>query len=111
MAKAPAKKTSETVKAAAPKKAPATKAVPATDKDAIETACINALAKLTALNIEPQLQSDIEWCLGSYSHDKNPVGLYEMIERAIEVFKAEMAKKTKGVTAKFVIDLEKVVKA
>ena len=108
MAKAPAKKTSETVKAAAPKKAAVSKTVSVTD--AIEKVCMDALAKLKALNIEPQLQSDIEWCLGSYSHDKNPVGLYEMGERAIEVFKAEMSKKTKGVTAKFVIDLEKVVK-
>ena len=108
MAKAPAKKTSETVKVAAPKKTPATKEVSITD--AIEKACTDALTKLKALNVEPQLQSDIEWCLGSYSHDKNPVGLYEMIERAAEVFKGELSKKTKGVTAKFVIDLEKVIK-
>jgi len=46
MAKAPAKKTSETVKAAAPKKHRNSKLSLLQDKDAIETACINALAKL-----------------------------------------------------------------
>jgi len=68
------------------------------------------MAKLKALDIEPQLQADIEWCLGSYNHDNNPVGLYEMGERALDVFKQQLEKKTKGVTAKMVADLEKAVK-
>jgi hypothetical protein len=108
MAKATEKKAA-TPKAAAVKKSPAKKASAPTS--AIEKACIAAMAKLKALNIEPQLQADIEWCLGSYSHDNNPIGLYEMGERALEVFKQQLEKKTKGVTAKMVDDLEKAVKA
>lgn len=72
----------------------------------IEKACETALAKLRALNLDVQLQSEIDWCLGSYRSDKNPVGLYEMVQRAILVFKPELEKKTKGVTAKLVSDLE-----
>jgi hypothetical protein len=76
----------------------------------IEKACHDALQKLKELNLEQQLQHDIEWCLGSYRADGNPVGLYNMIEKAILVLKEEKSKKTKGVTAKLITDLEKVIK-
>lgn len=109
MAKATEKKTA-TPKAAAVKKSSAKKTASAPES-AIEKACLTAMAKLKALNIEPQLQADIEWCLGSFSHDKNPIGLYEMGERALEVFKSQLDKRTKGVTAKMVADLERAVKA
>ncbi len=69
------------------------------------------LDKLKTLNIEQGLQSDIVWCLGSYKHDHNPVGLLEKATQALAVFKAEQAKKTKGVTAKFISDIEKALAA
>ena len=75
----------------------------------IEKAAEEALSKLKVLGIEPQLQADIEWCLGSYKADSNPAGLYEMTERAIAVLSAEKDKKTKGVTAKLITDLQKAV--
>ena len=77
----------------------------------IERAAHDALAKLKALNIEHQLQADIEWCIGSYHSDKNPVGLFDMVNRAIAIFKSELQKKTKGVTAKLISDFEKAVAA
>ena len=64
------------------------------------------LDKLKTLNLEPGLQSDIVWCLGSYRHDQNPVGLLEKAAQALVLFKAELAKKTKGITAKFISDIE-----
>jgi len=64
------------------------------------------LDKLKTLNLEPGLQSDIVWCLGSYGHDKNPVGLIEKSKQALAIFKAEQAKKTKGITTKFISDIE-----
>lgn len=66
-----------------------------------------ALKKLKDLGIDNQLQADLEWCLGSYKTDKNPVGLYEMVRRSVAVFKDN--KSTKGVTAKLISDLEKVI--
>ena len=68
-----------------------------------------ALEKLKALDIQPQLQADITWCLGSYSHDKNPIGLYEVTSKALEIFKVELSRKTKGVTAKLISDIEKAL--
>jgi hypothetical protein len=77
----------------------------------IEKASRDALAKLKALNIEHQLQADIEWCIGSYHAYKNPVGLFDMVNRAIAIFKSELQKKTKGVTAKLISDFEKAVES
>jgi len=97
-------------------KAPA-KATPAKSKTKAATAITidkvsaEALAALEAIGVDQQLQSDIKWCLGSYQSDNNPVGLFEMAERALVVFKAEKEKKTKGVTAKLIGDLEKVLKS
>jgi hypothetical protein len=84
-----------------PAKAKASK--PAADIGKVSEAI---LEKLKALNIEDQLQSDISWCLGSYSFDKNPVGLIENAKKALDVLKAEQAKKTKGVTAKLIKEIE-----
>lgn len=75
----------------------------------IEQVNVQALQKLQELGIEEQLQRDVEWCLGSYRADHNPVGLYETARKALAVFQAEKQKKTKGVTAKLINDLEKVV--
>jgi hypothetical protein len=67
------------------------------------------LNKLKDLKLEPGLQSEITWCLGSYHHDQNPIGLFEKATLALEVFKSAQAKKTKGVTAKLIADIEKVL--
>ena len=105
-----AKTASKTAKA--PAKTTVAKSKPkATTKASIEKVCEDALKALKSLDIESQLQSDITWCLGSYKNDKNPVGLYEMAGRALEVFQAEKVKKTKGVTSKLIGDLEKAIKS
>lgn len=102
MAKVPAKKE------AAVKKAPAKKASKSPSQ-IIEAASETSLKKLRELELDHQLQSEIDWCLASYRSDGNPVGLYQMVERTINVLKPELAKKTKGVTSKFISDLEKAL--
>lgn len=76
----------------------------------IEEACTSVLSKLQELELDYQLQSEINWCLGSYRNDGNPVGLYMMAERALAIFKAEHAAKRKGITASMIKDIEKVLK-
>jgi hypothetical protein len=107
MAKTTAKSAAKEPKKTTPKAPKAT----APSADLIEKACEETLAKLRSLNIEPELQNDIEWCLGSYRADRNPIGLYQMAERAIAVLKREKDNKTKGVTVKLISDLEKAVKS
>jgi hypothetical protein len=90
---------------------PKTKAAAATPStELLEQASEEALKKLQSLGIEQQLQSELEWCLGSYRFDRNPSGLYEVAGRALTVLNAEKAKKTKGVTVKLIGDLEKALK-
>ena len=105
MAKAPAKPAAAKAPA---KKAPSKPKVKTVGVD-IEKTTEDALAKLRALDIDYGLQADIEWCLGSYRADKNPIGLLDMINRVLAVFKAELQKKTKGVNAKLIADLEKAL--
>ncbi len=105
MAKTAVKTATKTVaKSSSPKpkaKAPGTK---------IEKVSEEVLQKLQTLGIDQQLQSELEWCLGSYRFDQNPSGLYEMAERALTVLTGEKDKKTKGVTTKLLGDIESALK-
>ena len=104
MAKAAAKSATktETTRSRAPRATAST--------NNIEKVSEEALQKLQELGIEEQLQRDIQWCLGSYRADNNPVGLYETVKKALAVFREEKEKKTKGVSSKLITDLEKAVK-
>jgi hypothetical protein len=106
-------KTSSNSAAKAPKAAKKTPAKTSRAKnssvDLIEKTSEEVLDKLKALDIEQDLQNDLEWCLGSYRADRNPVGLFTMAERALGVLRKEKEKKTKGITAKVITDLEKVL--
>jgi hypothetical protein len=102
-----AKETAKPAKKTATKRStPAKVKASAGETNQIEKVCVESLKKLQELGIEQQLQSDIEWCLGSYRSDQNPSGLYEMAARTLTIFQAEKSKKTKGVTAKMITDLE-----
>lgn len=76
----------------------------------IEKACESSLELLRKLDLEPGLQADIQWCLGSYRADGNPIGLFQMAERALAVFEREKAAKNKGVSTKIIGELAKALK-
>jgi hypothetical protein len=69
----------------------------------------STLEKLSLIRANEKLISEIDWCIGSYKHDQNPAGLFDKLKEAIVLFKAAQAKKTKGITAKFIGDIEKVL--
>lgn len=85
------------------------KAAPKSKALSIEQVAESILDKFRTLNIEQQLQADLEWCLGSYRFDGNPVGLVDAINRSVFILKAEQIKKTKGVTATFISSIEKAL--
>jgi hypothetical protein len=97
------------LKAAPVKKATAPKKASNRTSVNIADVCTAALRKLHDLNLDQQLQSELEWCLGSYATDGNPVGLYQMAERALHEFKTLTAKQPKAVPAKLMTDLEKAL--
>lgn len=100
----------KTIAKPAEKKAPVKKVATKSKVSSIDKVSGDILSKLKTLDIEHQLQANIEWCLGSYRYDQNPTGLLENAKMALEIFKAELAKKTKGVTATFVTSIEKAIK-
>lgn len=104
-------KTASKTAAKTAKKAPAKTVKAKSTGVSIEKVSEEALEKLRSLSIEQELQNDIEWCLGSYKADGNPVGLYDAAQRAVAVLKTEKDKKTKGVTAKLITDLEKAIQS
>jgi hypothetical protein len=108
MAKAsttPKKKSSE-----ASKKAPAAKKATSKAKVvAIDALCEQIIAQLDKLSIEQGLRNDIEWCLGSYRHDQNPSGLYEMAGKALIVLKDQKKKSAKSVPATLLSSIEKAL--
>ena len=112
MAKVPAKKVATTAATKSAEDKPVKKAAAKkslSSSQIIEAASETSLAKLRELNLDHQLQSEIDWCLASYRSDGNPVGLYQMVERTVDTLKAELARKTKGVTAKLIADLQKAL--
>lgn len=76
----------------------------------IEKALIEAKEKLAQLNIEEGLISEIEWCLGSYAHDGNPVGLYEKCTEALEALTKFKESNSRKVSQKLLDNLEKLSK-
>ena len=75
----------------------------------IEKVSEDILAKLKSLDSDQQLQADMEWCLGSYRFDQNAAGLLEAIAKAYDVLKQAHAKKTKGISATLLANIEKVL--
>jgi hypothetical protein len=96
---------------ASPAKKSASVARPKVGKvSSIEKVNEDILNKLRDLNIEQGLQAEIQWCLGSYRSDKNPIGLYTMAERALVIFKALREKNPKTVSTTLVTAIEKALK-
>ena len=104
MAKTPSK--TPTKKVAAKKPA----STPKSNSSSLEQTSEDTLKKLRELGLDAQLQSDLEWCLGSYRADQNPTGLYDMLDRSLSVFKTAKENKVKGITAKITGDIEKALK-
>ena len=108
MAKRPAKTKTA---AKAPAKAAATKTKAKSSSTSIQKVSEEVLKVLLALDLGGSLQSDIVWCLGSYKHDNNPSGLLDMMEKSLVVLTEEKQKKTKGISAKMILDIESVLKS
>ncbi len=69
-----------------------------------------AQEKLQKLKGNEKLIAELEWCLGSYTHDNNPKGLIEKGKEALKVLKAQKKKADRSVSKKIIEDLEKALK-
>ncbi len=78
----------------------------------IEKACEAALEKFQKMGLEKyaDIQSKLEYVLGSYRYDGNPVGLYEIGDMALKSLKKYKKEKPRLVSKKLIDDLEKALK-
>lgn len=83
----------------------------ATENEKLRTACVKAVETFQKINDEAnaEIQSKLEFCIGSYDFDKNPVGLYEFGKKAVKILTKIKEKNTKKVTKKVIDDLEKAL--
>lgn len=78
----------------------------------IEKACEAALEKFQKMGLDKfsDIQSKLEYVLGSYRYDGNPVGLFEIGDLALKALKKVKKEKPRLVSQKIVDDLEKALK-
>jgi len=77
----------------------------------LQKSCQDALQAFKRLNKEEyaEIQSKLEWCLGSFENDKNPVGLHEFGVKSLEILKDVKAKQPRKVNKKVIDGLEKAI--
>ncbi|NJM15504.1 MAG: hypothetical protein HC896_09160 [Bacteroidales bacterium] len=79
--------------------------------DKLRDACLDAVLTLEKIgNGEyDEIKDKLNFCIGSYNHDRNPVGLVEFGQKALEVLK-EIKKQNPRKFKKDIIDnLEKLL--
>ncbi|NQU34287.1 MAG: hypothetical protein HQ521_13735 [Bacteroidetes bacterium] len=72
-------------------------------------ACEDAVLLFTKLNREEQadIKSKLEYCIGSFDHDGNPIGLFEYGAVALNELKSFKAKYPRKVNKTVLVNLEK----
>jgi hypothetical protein len=83
----------------------------ANSNEKIEKACMDALEKIKKFD-NPDLkdiESKLEWVIGSYRYDLNPSGLFEIGSKALEILQQIKAEKPRLVPKKLIEELEKAL--
>jgi len=77
----------------------------------LEKACKDALAQFEKIGDEKyyDIRSKLEFVLGSYGFDSNPVGLYEYAKKSSDLLKKYKAKYTRKVSKKLIESIDKAV--
>lgn len=77
----------------------------------IEKACKEAKEKFEKIGLDEysEIQSKLEYVLGSYQYDGNPEGLYEIGEMALNALKEYKEQKPRAVSKKLIDDISKAI--
>ena len=79
------------------------------NNDMLRSVCAEAVQAFKKLKRDEfvELQSKLEYCIGSYDFDKNPEGLIEYGKMALNELKTFKAKNPRKVNKKVINNLEK----
>jgi hypothetical protein len=93
---------------AAPKAKSTSKAAGTNPAEKLAKTCQEAAAKFEKMNDDKytDIKEKLEWCVGSYNHDKNPAGLKEYGEKAVGMLKEAKKDKPRLVSQKLIDDLQ-----
>ncbi len=82
-----------------------------TAEEKIEKACEEAFEKFQKLGSDEfkEIVSKLEFVLVSYRADGNPVGLYEIAEKSLEILQEYKKLKPRQVSKKLIETLEKAI--
>jgi hypothetical protein len=77
----------------------------------LKKSCEDAIVAFQKLNDKKysEIQSKLEWCIGSYGFDRNPSGLHEYGMKSLDVLKKLKAKQPRKVNKKVIDGLEKAL--
>lgn len=77
----------------------------------LKKSCEEAVVVFQKLNNKKfkEIQSKLEWCIGSYSFDNNPTGLVEYGSESLVLLKMVKSKEPRKVTKKTLDNLEKAL--
>ena len=77
----------------------------------LKKSCEEAVVAFQKLNSKKysEIQSKLEWCIGSYGYDKNPSGLHEFGVKSLDLLKKVKSKEPRKVNKKVIDGLEKAL--
>ncbi len=80
-----------------------------TNTEKFRNACEDAVQVFVKLDREDQteIKSKLEYCIGSFDYDKNPVGLFEYGEIALNELKSFKKQNPRKVNKKVIDNLQK----
>ena len=79
--------------------------------DQLEKVCRESLNQFAKIDDGPygEIRAKIEYCLGSYGYDGNPIGLYECAKESSSLFKKFKKKNPRKVSQKLIDSIDKAV--
>jgi hypothetical protein len=77
----------------------------------LRKSCEEAMSAFQKINKKEykDLQSKLEWCIGSYTYDKNPSGLHQYGLESLTLLKKIKTKEPRKVNKKVIDNLEKAI--
>lgn len=81
------------------------------ENEALKKAAQGGVEVLIKNDIDQELTAKLQWCIGSYEYDLNPVGVYEFSKETLDKLTAYKNDNPKKVTKKVLDTLSKSIKA
>ena len=77
----------------------------------LKAVCVDTLAAFRKQKQDyTEIESKLEWVIGSYENDHNPVGLHEYAVKSLDIMKEAKKEKPRAFAKKLIEQSEKAIK-